>query len=277
MPQIVPYVLGSWVALACLLFACLPPRRGAAVVLVFGWLFLPTARYPDEVAGIEFPYWVMPACLPASPYFTKALVIGLSCLTGVCLFDPRALLRLRPRWVDLPIVVPILVGLGVALLCGMVNGIAVAYVVAAVPAALAALCYAILSSAMPRAGGSYVYATRALDPFLGFLGAFAQWFGLSMGMGVVAYLFVPMVRDMVATAGFADLAPVFDRGDVRLPLALAAIWVFWAINRSGVKAYERTVVVMAVAMIVGPVIMTAVGFATLFSTIRTVPPFSATR
>ncbi|MFN8061783.1 MAG: APC family permease [Vicinamibacterales bacterium] len=145
---------------------------------------------------------------------------------------------------------------------GIGAAVPVAYVVAAVPAALAALCYAILSSAMPRAGGSYVYATRALDPFLGFLGAFAQWFGLSMGMGVVAYLFVPMVRDMVATAGFADLAPVFDRGDVRLPLALAAIWVFWAINRSGVKAYERTVVVMAVAMIVGPVIMTAVGFAT---------------
>jgi basic amino acid/polyamine antiporter, APA family len=134
------------------------------------------------------------------------------------------------------------------------------FVITAVPAGLAALCYAMLSSAMPRAGGSYVYATRALDPFLGFLASFAQWFGLSMGMGVVAYLLVPMLRDTLATAGWPEIAPVFDRPMVRVPIALAAIWSFWWINLQGVKAYERTVVVMAVAMIVGPLIMTVTGF-----------------
>ncbi|MEK7729641.1 MAG: amino acid permease, partial [candidate division KSB1 bacterium] len=39
-----------------------------------------------------------------------------------------------------------------------------AYFFAALPAVLAALAYAILASAMPRAGGSYVYASRALNP-----------------------------------------------------------------------------------------------------------------
>lgn len=135
-----------------------------------------------------------------------------------------------------------------------------AYVAAALPAALAALCYAVLSSAMPRAGGSYVYATRALNPFAGFLASFAQWFGLSMGMGVVAYLFVPMVRDIVATAGRSDLAPVFEQGHVRVGIALAAIWAFWVVNYRGIRAYERTVIVMAVAMIVGPIVMTVAGF-----------------
>ena len=143
---------------------------------------------------------------------------------------------------------------------GVADQVPLAYVVAAGPAILAALCYALLSSAMPRAGGSYVYATRALNPFAGFLASFAQWFGLSMGMGVVAYLMVPMLRDIVGTSGWPDVAPVFDRGVMRVPLALAAIWAFWWINRSGIKAYERTVVVMAVAMIVGPVMMTVVGF-----------------
>lgn len=143
---------------------------------------------------------------------------------------------------------------------GIADQVPLAYVVAAVPAVLAALCYAMLSSAMPRAGGSYVYATRALNPFLGFLASFAQWFGLSMGMGVVAYLMVPMLRDIVATSGWPQVAPVFDQGVVRLPLALASIWLFWWVNRSGIKSYERTVVIMAVAMIVGPVVMTIVGF-----------------
>ncbi len=143
---------------------------------------------------------------------------------------------------------------------GIADQVPLAYVVAAGPAVLAALCYAMLSSAMPRAGGSYVYATRALNPFAGFLASFAQWFGLSMGMGVVAYLWVPMLRDIIATAGWPELAPVFDRSVVRVPLALAAIWTFWWINRKGIKEYERTVVVMAAAMIAGPLVMTIVGF-----------------
>src|SRR6185503_20571640 len=43
---------------------------------------------------------------------------------------------------------------------GVGDYVPLAYLVAAVPAMLAALCYALLASAMPRAGGSYVNATR---------------------------------------------------------------------------------------------------------------------
>src|SRR3954463_7462230 len=43
-----------------------------------------------------------------------------------------------------------------------------AFLVAAVPAVLAAFAYSILASAMPRAGGSYIYASRGLNPYLGF-------------------------------------------------------------------------------------------------------------
>lgn len=142
---------------------------------------------------------------------------------------------------------------------GIGAAVPVVFMVSAIPAGLAALCYAMLSSAMPRAGGSYVYATRALSPFPGFLASFAQWFGLSMGMGVVAYLLVPMLRDTLAAAGWPELAPLFDRLSVRVPLALAAIWLFWWINIRGVRAYERAVVAMAVAMLAGPLIMTITG------------------
>ncbi len=58
-----------------------------------------------------------------------------------------------------------------------------AYLFAAIPAIFAAICYAILASAMPRAGGSYIYASRALNPYLGFVASFAQWFGLSIAIG----------------------------------------------------------------------------------------------
>ena len=160
-----------------------------------------------------------------------------------------------------------MIGIGINILPFMVQRsqpgvgdyVPVAYLVAAIPASLAALCYALLASAMPRAGGSYVNATRALSPFLGFLASFAQWFGLSIGMGVVAYLMVPMLRDVVATAGLTGLAPVLDWGIVRVPLALVAMWFAWWVNVIGVKSYQRTVVIMAGITIVGPVIMTVAG------------------
>ncbi len=142
---------------------------------------------------------------------------------------------------------------------GIGDSVPLAYLAAAVPAALAALCYAMLASAMPRAGGSYVNATRALDPVAGFLASFAQWFGLSIGMGVVAYLMVPMLRDVVATAGGTAVAPAFDRGAVRVPVALAAMWLAWWINVIGVRSYQRTIVVMAAITVVGPIIMSVAG------------------
>ena len=69
-----------------------------------------------------------------------------------------------------------------------------AFAFAAIPAVLAAMAYAVLASAMPRAGGSYIYASRGLDPYLEFVASFSQWFALSIAIGVVAYVFVPFAR-----------------------------------------------------------------------------------
>lgn len=160
-----------------------------------------------------------------------------------------------------------MVGVGVNIMPFMVQRshpgvgplVPLAYVLAAVPAVLAAVCYALLATAMPRAGGSYVHVTRALNPYAGFLASFAQWFGLSMGMGVVAYFLVPVLRDLLAAAGAAEIGPLFDRPLIRVPLSLGVIWFAWWVNLIGVKTYERTVVIMAALTIVGPIIMTIAG------------------
>ena len=49
-----------------------------------------------------------------------------------------------------------------------------AFMFAMIPALFAALAYGILSSAMPRAGGSYIYASRGLNPYLGFIASFSH-------------------------------------------------------------------------------------------------------
>ena len=95
-----------------------------------------------------------------------------------------------------------------------------AYAFGALPAMLAALAYAILASAMPRAGGSYIYASRGLHPLLGFIASFSHWFGLSIAIGVVSYVLVPFLRDLALATGFGALGAALETGPVLLGVAL---------------------------------------------------------
>src|SRR5215472_16959268 len=161
-----------------------------------------------------------------------------------------------------------MVGVGVNILPFMVQRshpgiggwVPLAYMVAAVPAVLAALCYAALVSAMPRAGGSYVNVSRALNPFAGFVASFSQWFGLCMAMGVVAYFLVPVIRDLLAVAGIMKAAATLDLIVPRLCVSLLSIWLGWLVNLLGIRLYERSVVLMAAMTMIAPIIMTVSGF-----------------
>ncbi len=133
-----------------------------------------------------------------------------------------------------------------------------AYLFAAVPALLAALAYAMLASAMPRAGGSYVYASRAISPYWGFVASFSQWFGLSIAIGVVSYLIVPFLRDVVVALEWATAAGVLENGTVRVFLALALLWTFVLINIRGVRLYARILVpLMFLMFALGSVVIVA--------------------
>lgn len=123
-----------------------------------------------------------------------------------------------------------------------------AFLFAAIPALLAAMAYAVLASAMPRAGGSYVYASRGLHPYLGFVASFSQWFGLSIVIGVIAYIIVPFFRDIAVALEWTGIADSLDTGVVRVGLALAMIWGFVWVNVLGGKFYERTLIPMMFLM-----------------------------
>lgn len=121
-----------------------------------------------------------------------------------------------------------------------------AYALATVPAVLAALCYAMLASAMPRAGGSYVYVSRSLGAYMGFVASFSQWVGLCIAIGVVSYVIAPFLRDTASAAGWGAVAAWLDSGAVRLGIALSALWGAWGLNRLGVKAVASALVPLMV-------------------------------
>ncbi|MFQ3340800.1 MAG: APA family basic amino acid/polyamine antiporter [Flavobacteriaceae bacterium] len=123
-----------------------------------------------------------------------------------------------------------------------------AFAFAAIPALFAGLAYAILSSAMPRAGGSYLYASRGLNPYLGFVASFSQWFGLSIVIGVIAYISIPFLRDIAYSAGFYWLSGLLDISAVRVGLGLTLIWGFVYLNIKGVKSYTNLLIPMVIVI-----------------------------
>lgn len=135
-----------------------------------------------------------------------------------------------------------------------------AYLFAAVPAIFAALAYAILASAMPRAGGSYVYASRALNPFLGFVASFSQWFGLCIAIGVVSYVLIPFLRDIAVALDFQAVAESLDKGAIRVLLAMAFLWTFVGVNLRGVRIYEKILVPLMLLMFALGAIVIVAGF-----------------
>ncbi|HEX5657882.1 MAG TPA: ethanolamine permease [Polyangiales bacterium] len=103
-----------------------------------------------------------------------------------------------------------------------------------------ALAYAELACALPRAGGAFVYATRAFGSRVGALAGIAQ---------VIEFVLAPPAIAMAIAAYVTQRYPTLD---VRL-VALAAYVVFTALNAWGVKqaaAFEILVTVLAVAELV---------------------------
>jgi len=135
-----------------------------------------------------------------------------------------------------------------------------AFLLAAIPAILAAFAYSILASAMPRAGGSYIYASRGLNPYLGFVASFSQWFGLSIVIGVVSYVIVPFIRDIAFALDWQETAALLETGWVRVSLAGLLLWTFVIVNIQGTRLYERIVIPLMFLMFFLGAIVIFAGF-----------------
>ena len=184
--------------------------------------------------------------LPPSPGLRRQLgLLGLTA-TGICAMLGAAIN-----------VIPIMLQRNVP---GIGPHVMSAYVFAALPALLAALAYASLASAMPRAGGSYVYVSRSLSPYWGFVASFSQWFGLSIAIGVVSYVLIPFIRDIADAVGWAGTAAALDTGPVRVGLALAFLWAFVGVNLRGLGAYQATLIPMMFLMFVLGSVVIVAGF-----------------
>jgi hypothetical protein len=87
----------------CLAFAKLPPRHAALLVFFGGWLLAPVGPFPPGSSQAVHPYWILGAALPSDMLLHKAWVVPVCVLLGTLVFDRGALRRLRPGWLDAPV------------------------------------------------------------------------------------------------------------------------------------------------------------------------------
>jgi hypothetical protein len=87
----------AWLPAVAILFRAIGPRRAAPIAVLAGFLLLPREAAPLTIFG--------------TLTINKRTVSGLALLLGVLVSDPRALIRGRPRWLDLPMVAFVLLPL----------------------------------------------------------------------------------------------------------------------------------------------------------------------
>lgn len=116
-----------------------------------------------------------------------------------------------------------------------------------------ALCYAELATAHPRAGGDYVYLTRAFGRLPGFLFGWSQLAIVRPGdIALMAFIFARYASQL--------WAPLPGQGGLILWAALAVV-VLTGVNILGVTAGRRTQNVLTVAKVLGMLLVIAAAFA----------------
>ncbi len=86
MPELVPITLLAWIPLVVGLFTWFEPRRAVLIAYITGFLFLPQGT-------IEFSGF---------PELSRTAATSWGVIAGILLVDMGRLVRFRPSWVDLP-------------------------------------------------------------------------------------------------------------------------------------------------------------------------------
>jgi hypothetical protein len=92
MTALIPLVLYAYLPAMLIAFAVLPARRAALLAYLLAWLFLPLKAFH----------------LPGLPEYSKVSAAAYACLLGSLIFHSGQLLRIRPGWLDIPVVAYVL-------------------------------------------------------------------------------------------------------------------------------------------------------------------------
>lgn len=160
-------------------------------------------------------------------------------------------------WANIAVLLP----LGVVLFSGANLWLSV--LLGSVGGLFVVMAYVLMSQAMPRSGGDYVFISRSLHPAIGFVGTFtmmiltaffAAFNSWSLGAWILPDLFGPLGAMMHVTA-FVNFAEWVGHPGPTVALAIISVFALWLIFSRGVRFAARTqrwaVLFIVIATLIG--------------------------
>ena len=129
------------------------------------------------------------------------------------------------------------------------SSVILSYIIAAVPALFIALCYAVLSSALPSSGGEYIFISRIVDPFIGFIVTWARWFAMIAVIAAMSVGDIAILNHFFAIIHMENVS-VFISANIQA-IAIVLVIIFLLVNYLGVKLYGRIQTIMFVLLMTG--------------------------
>ncbi|MFW9778460.1 MAG: APC family permease [Candidatus Heimdallarchaeota archaeon] len=83
----------------------------------------------------------------------------------------------------------------------LVDPLVVAFLLTGIAAISTVFVFAVMATAMPRAGGGYVYISRVISPGVGFVSAWAEFLGIAISYGLIAVIVVEFTVLFMPVAG----------------------------------------------------------------------------
>lgn len=129
------------------------------------------------------------------------------------------------------------------------SSIIFSYIIAAFPAFFMALCYAVLSSALPSSGGEYIFVSRIVDPFIGFITTWARWFAMIATIAAMAVGDIILINNFFDILNLHNISSFISENITAIAIALVILFLF--INYLGVKIYGKVQTLMFVLLMIG--------------------------
>ena len=137
-----------------------------------------------------------------------------------------------------------------------------AFLFTGIIAIITAAVYMMLSTAMPRTGGDYIYITRGISPIMGFLASWGFWFTEVLSFGIIAFYDIPIWGLTFQIAGSAmqneallRIGSIISAPHWGLWLGFAMVVVFSLVALRGMTTYTKIINWMLVLPAIGSVLM----------------------
>jgi len=121
-----------------------------------------------------------------------------------------------------------------------VHPVVMAFLIAGAVILLSVYCFAVLSAAMPKSGGGYIFISRIMSPRLGFIATWLQFWGVAVSYGIVAVAVVEVVTLFGSRAGLSGgVQDLLELPWVKFGIGTVIMLVFSAVAALGIKQTGR--------------------------------------